>query len=765
MAKKSNPFVRQAVVIGAFAVAALLGVLTGVLFAYSPDLPIISELDDYAPGTITRVHAQGGELIGEFATDRRVIVGYDDIPEVLRNAIIAAEDGDFFDHVGFNIPRILVTLVNNVLAGDLTGAGASTLTMQLARNITLGGQTLGLEKSWQRKIREAYYTFHIEKRYTKREILTLYCNQIWLGTASHAASGVEAAARLYFGKSAKDLELEEAALIAGILPSPARLSPLVNPDLARSRRNYALQRMADEGYVTQAEADEAQDKPVQLAQRTQRSNSIAPYFIEEVRQHLEREYGVQSLYEEGLTVHSTLDATLQAAANLAVSQGLRNLDKRIGFRSPQQNILDEDGGLEEYEHSRWRFVMAIDDVVPAVVTETNGSTIGVRFGPYHAAIDQTGFEWTGRSAAEQLVRPGDLVEVQITGLDTEEGTAEVTLEQEPEVEAALFALDNRTGRVLAMVGGYSFDRSKFNRATQANRQLGSLFKAALYAAAIDQGYTATSIIQDEPVSYDVGPEQDLYEPTNYDNAYEGPITLRYALEHSRNVPAVRMMNELGPEVVVDFARRLGFSSPIPPFLSVALGSNEATLLEVTSAYSVFPNSGIRMVPYLIERIEDREGDVLEDNRPSPRDAIRADTAYMMVSLMRGVVQRGTGRGALRLGWPVGGKTGTMDEYTDAWFVGFDPEITVGVWVGYDEKKTLGDGEEGARVALPIWRDFMQAYIDGRPGREAPGGFVPPDNIVFRSIDPSTGEVAEPWAAGAIQEAFIAGTEPGTAFRQ
>ena len=316
--------------------------------------------------------------------------------------------------------------------------------------------------------------------------------------------------------------------------------------------------------------------------------------------------------------------------------------------------------------------MAIDDVVPAVVTETNGSTIGVRFGPYHAAIDQTGFEWTGRSAAEQLVRPGDLVEVQITGLDTEEGTAEVTLEQEPEVEAALFALDNRTGRVLAMVGGYSFDRSKFNRATQANRQLGSLFKAALYAAAIDQGYTATSIIQDEPVSYDVGPEQDLYEPTNYDNAYEGPITLRYALEHSRNVPAVRMMNELGPEVVVDFARRLGFSSPIPPFLSVALGSNEATLLEVTSAYSVFPNSGIRMVPYLIERIEDREGDVLEDNRPSPRDAIRADTAYMMVSLMRGVVQRGTGRGALRLGWPVGGKTGTMDEYTDAWFVGFDP---------------------------------------------------------------------------------------------
>ena len=765
MVKKPNRFVRQAVVIGAFAAAALLGIVTGVVFAYSPDLPIISELDDYTPGTITRVHAQGGEVIGEFATERRVIIGYDDIPEVLRHAIIAAEDGDFFDHVGFNIPRILVTLVNNVLAGDLTGAGASTLTMQLARNITLGGESLGLEKTWQRKVREAYYTFHIEKRYTKREILTLYCNQIWLGTATHAASGVEAASRLYFGKSARDLELAEAALIAGILPSPARLSPLVNSDLAKSRRNYALQRMADEGYLTQTEADEAKDEPVRLAQRTQRTNSIAPYFIEEIRQHLEREYGVQSLYEEGLTVHSTLDANLQAAAKLAVLQGLRNLDKRIGFRSPQRNILDESETLEEFEHSRWRFGMAVDDVVPAVVTEATGGTLTVRFGPYHAVIDQDGFEWTRHSSAEQLVTPGDLVEVRITGLDTEEGTAEATLDQEPEVEAALFALDNRTGRVVAMVGGYSFDRSKFNRATQAKRQLGSLFKAALYAAAIDQGYTTTSIIQDEPVSYDVGPEQDPYEPANYDNVYDGPITLRYALEHSRNVPAVWMMNELGPEVVVDFARRLGFSSPIPPFLSVALGSNEATLAEVTSAYSVFPNRGIRMVPYLIDRIEDREGAVLEDNRPSPLDGIRADTAYMMVSLMRGVVQRGTGRGALRLGWPVGGKTGTMDEYTDAWFVGFDPEITVGVWVGYDEKKTLGDGEEGARVALPIWRDFMQAYIDGRPSREAPGDFVPPDNIVFRSVDPSTGEVTEPWAAGAIQEAFIAGTEPGTAFRR
>ena len=761
MPKKTNPFMRPEWIIGAFAIAALLGLVTGALFAYSSDLPIISELDDYTPGTITRIQARGGELIGEYATERRVILQYDDIPEVLRNAIIAAEDDDFFNHVGFNIRRALVTIVTNVLKGDLTAAGASTLTMQLARHITLGGEQLGLEKTWRRKFREMYYTLHIEKRYTKREILTLYCNQMYLGSAVHAASGVEAAARLYFGKSAKNLALEEATLIAGIFQLPSRQSPLVNPEFAKSRRNYALQRMADEGYVTQVEADEAKGKPVQLAPRTRRANSIAPYFIEEVRQHLEHEYGAQRLYEEGLVVHTTLDAQLQAAANRAVSQGLRDLDKRIGFRSPERNILDEGETLEEFDHDSWRFVMAVDEVVPAVVTAVENNAMVVRLGPYHAVIEPEGFEWTNHSSAERLVRPGDLVEVQIMALDAEAGTAEATLDQEPEVEGALFALENRSGRVLAMVGGYDFNRSKFNRATQAHRQLGSLFKAALYGAAIDQGYTTTSIVQDEPVSYDVGPEQDPYEPTNYDNVYKGPVTLRHALEHSRNVPAVWMMNELGPETVVDFARRLGFSSPIQPFLSVALGSAEATLQEVTSAYSVFPNRGIRMVPYLIERIEDREGKVLEDTRPSPQDSIRADTAYIMVSLMRGVVQRGTGARAQReLAWPLGGKTGTMDEYTDAWFVGFDPEITVGVWVGYDEKKTLGDGEQGARVALPIWIEFLRAHI---ANRGAPEGFVPPGNIVFTSVDLTTGEVAEPWATGAIQEAFIAGTQPGAAF--
>tara|TARA_B100001123_G_scaffold81609_2_gene93022 strand:- start:23910 stop:25871 length:1962 start_codon:yes stop_codon:yes gene_type:complete len=653
--------------------------------------------------------------------------------------------------------------VDNILSGDLTAAGASTLTMQLARNVTLGGEQLGLEKTWQRKLREAYYTFHIEKRYTKREIFTLYCNQMWLGTATHAANGVEAASRLYFGKSAKQLTLEEAALIAGIIQSPARQSPLVNIDLARSRRNYALQRMATEGFITEKEANVAKELPIRLAQREQRSNSVAPYFIEEIRQHLEKEYGAKRLYEDGLVVHTTLDAALQKAANKAVSEGLRRVDKRHGFRPISNNVLADTENLDAFTHSRWNLPMKIDDVVPAVVTDVSDNTISVRFGNHQTVIEPEGFKWT-RRPAEQLVSIGDLIEARITYLNPESKQIQVTLDQEPTIEGALIALDNQTGQIISMVGGYSYERSKFNRATQAKRQLGSLFKGVLYAAAIDQGYTTTSLLEDNPISYEVGVEQDLYEPENYDKKYEGAVTLRRALEKSRNVPSVWLMNEIGPQIVVDFARNLGFTSPIPPFLSVALGSNEASLTEVTSAYSVFPNRGIRMLPYQIEQIRDREGKLLEEGRPTPQDAIRPDTAYIMVSLMRGVVQRGTGRGALRLEWPVGGKTGTMDDYTDAWFVGFDPEITVGVWVGNDEKISLGENEEGAAVALPIWREFMQAYIAKREGR-APEGFLPPPNIILKAVDEITGELAEPWADGAIQETFIAGTAPGTTFRQ
>lgn len=764
MAPAPNRYVRQAVILSVFACAALFGIVTGVLFAYAPDLPEIEALDDYAPDTITRVYARGGELIGEFATERRDIIGYDDVPDVLRNAIIAAEDASFFDHQGISIPAGIRTVIRNVAAGDLTAAGASTLTMQLARNIEVAGESLGLQKAWQRKAWEVYYTFLIEKRYTKREILALYANQIWLGTARHAAHGVEAASQLYFGKSAMELELGEAALIAGILQSPARWSPLVNMERAIERRNYALGRMAAEGYITEAVAAAEMARPIVLAPRRQRANSIAPYFLEEIRQHLEAGYGAQRLYEDGLVVRSTLDIDLQRAANKAVSDGLRVVDKRHGFRGARRNVLtgaDAVESVDAFEDFRWRLPIAEGDMVPAVVTGTTADTIQVRVGPHAADIDADGFAWTRTSSPGDLVAVGDLIDVTLTSLPDGSGRGTATLDQEPEVEGSLIAIENRTGHVLAMVGGYDFDRSRFNRATQAFRQLGSLFKGVLYAAAVDQGHTTASILRDEPVSFEVGPGQPRYRPNNYDYQYKGPVTLRHALETSRNVPAVWIMNEVGPEVVVDFARRVGFSSPIPPYLSVALGSAEATLMEVTSAYSVFPNQGRRMLPFLIERVIDRNGDLLEENRPQSRDALRPDTAYIMASLMRGVVQRGTGRRALQLNWPVGGKTGTVDDFTDAWFVGFDPDITLGVWVGHDEKKTIGNREEGARVALPIWIDFMKAYVAGR-GETQPE-FDPPANIVFVSVDPETGQRTAPGTRGSIQETFIAGTEPGAAF--
>ena len=764
MAPASNRYVRQAVVLSLFAAAALFGIVTGVLFAYSPDLPEIEALDDYAPDTITRVHARGGELIGEFATERRDVIGYDDIPEVLRNAIIAAEDASFFEHNGFDIPAIIRTAVQDVLRQRLYGA--STLTMQLARNITVGGERLGQEKTLQRKLREAYYTLLIEKRYTKREILALYANQTWLGTARHAAHGVEAAAQLYFGKSARDLQLGEAAVIAGIIQLPSRQSPLVNMEFATSRRNYALNRMVAEGFITEATAAAERARPIVLAPRRQRANTIAPYYLEEIRQHLEAGYGAKGLYQDGLVVHSTLDLDLQRAANRAVSEGLRAVDKRHGFRGARRNVLEGGDAVESitaFEHPRWRFPVTEGDLVPAVVTGTTADAIQVRVGPHAADVDADGFAWTRASSPDALVKAGDLIDVTLTALpDGPGGRGTAALDQEPEVEGALVAIENRTGHVLAMVGGYDFDRSRFNRATQAFRQLGSLFKGVLYAAAVDQGFTAATILQDEPVSFEAGPGQPRYRPRNYDARYEGPVTLRHALEDSRNVPAVRLMNEVGPEVVIDFARRVGFSSPIPPYLSVALGSAEATLMEVTSAYSVFPAQGRRMLPFLIERVIDRNGRLLEEHRPQSRDALRPDTAYVMVSLMRGVVQRGTAQRARRtLDWPIGGKTGTMDDYTDAWFVGFDPDVTVGVWVGHDEKKTMGYNEQGARVALPIWIDFMEAYVAGRGTKPE---FDPPTNIVFVPVDPETGEPAGPGTLRPIQEAFIAGTEPGTFLR-
>jgi penicillin-binding protein 1A len=743
---------RSAGLIALFLVAALLGIATGVLFAYAGDLPQISALDDYAPSTISRVYGSRGEVVGEFAIQRRDVVPYEAISPNLRQAIIAAEDASFEQHFGLSIPRIIVTLINDIIYRRMHGA--STLTQQLARKLFLTD-----DKTPERKIKEAILAIRIEKRYTKREIFTLYCNQMYFG---HGVYGVEAASRLYFGKSAKDLTVEEAALIAGILQGNVRQSPYVNMEAALRRRNYTLGRMAEVGFITAADADAAKKKPIVLRGEPSGQPSVAPYFLEEVRKELESRYGAKRLYESGLSTQTGLDVKLQEAANRALDDGLRRIDKRRGFRKPRRNVVVEGHAVETFRIARWDRSMKVGDIVPAVVLVADGPAIQLRAGALRVAIDKKGFAWTGKTAGTQLVTRGDLVEARLATLDESTHAATATLEQPPAVEGAVLAIDNRTGQIKAMIGGFSFERSKFNRATQAYRQVGSAFKPIVYTAAIDRGYTPTTLLMDTPASFQGAAGSPAYSPQNYDHKFLGPVTLRHALEDSRNIPAVRVMEQLGPRQVNDYARRLGLESALPPYLAVALGAAEATLTEMTSAYSAFPNQGVRMRPYPILKVSDREGNVLEENRPEPKEAIRADTAFVMTNLLRGVVQRGTAVKAAALNWPVGGKTGTTDDYTDAWFIGFDPDITVGVWVGLDQKRPIGHNQTGAEAALPIWIDVMKAWIGDR---KEPPVFDAPGNIVFVSVDKGSGNPSDAGTPGAISEVFIAGTQPGSGFRQ
>jgi penicillin-binding protein 1A len=745
---------RRAVIVALFLIAAALGIATGVIFAYAGDLPRISALDDYAPSTISRVYGARGDVVGEFAIERREIIPYERISSNLEQAILAAEDHTFYQHIGLSIPRIVVTLIKDIIERRMHGA--STLTQQLTRKLFLTD-----DKTWERKIKEAILAIQIEKRYTKREIFTLYCNQMYFG---HGVYGVEAASRLYFGKSAKDVSIEEAALIAGILQGNVRQSPYVNRDAAMRRRNYTLGRMAEVGYITAAQAEDLKKKPiVTRPDPPGQSASAAPYFLEEVRRELEGRYGAKQLYENGLSIQTALDLRLQEAASQALNDGLRRIDKRRGFRKPRRNVIAEGHTIETFRQPRWDRPMSVGQIVPAVVTAVDTSAIQLRVGSMRVTVDKKGYAWTNKPSPAQLVTRGDLVETKLVAMGDATTAATGTLEQAPEVEGAVLILDNRTGQVKTMIGGYSFERSKFNRATQAYRQVGSGFKPFVYTAAIDSGYTPITMLMDTPVSFPVGAGQPAYAPLNYDREFEGPITLRRALEQSRNVPAVRVMDQLGPNQVIAYARRLGLESPLPPYLAVALGAAEATLVEMTSAYSVFPNQGVRMRPYSVLKVSDREGNVLEENRPEPKDAIRADTAFVMTNLLRGVVQRGTAAKAAALNWPVGGKTGTTDDYTDAWFIGFDPDITIGVWTGFDQKRTMGPAGTGADSALPIWMDIMKAWIatrkDTAPTFEAPG------NIVFVSVDRGSGNPALEGTPGAIQESFISGTQPGSGFRQ
>ena len=695
--------------------SALVGALIGLLLVYSTDLPQVEELENYRPISTTELSDIHGRTIGSFALQRRVVASYQDFPQVLRDALISTEDKEFYRHLGVNVWRIAGAAYRDIESGGKV-QGASTLTMQLARNLFLSP-----DRSFHRKIEEALLAIQIERRFTKDQIFTLYANQIYLG---HGVYGFEAASEFYFSKPAKQLTLEQAALIAGLPKSPVYYSPVIHPERGLRRRNLVINSMLEDGKITASQATEARNAPLEL-NLAHDLNSLAPYFVEEVRRYLENKYGTDQVHEGGLRVYTTLDIDWQRAANQAVLDGLAVYERRHGWQGRLANILLEGQTLAGYQHPDWDAQLDPGNYAHALVISTAASPPGtatLKIGQYVATLTQADAAWTQQKITK-ILTPGDVAYVKLLALGAD-GKARVSLEQDSGAQGALLAIDNASGDVRAMVGGRDFILSKFNRATQALRQVGSSFKPYVYTAAIDQGARPDDTVLDAPVTFQTG--SGPYSPHNFDDKFEGVITLRRALAQSRNIPALKLADRTGIRTVEDYARKFGITSPLPPYLPVALGAAEVTLFEQTSAFSVFPDDGVRLVPRLITKVADYDGRVLEENYPDVKDVISARTARLMTSMLEEVVQHGTGIAATKLKLPLAGKTGTTNDFTDAWFVGFSPSVTAGVWVGYDEKKSLGAKETGARAALPIWMEFMSAALAGKdPGQFQSPPVLPP----------------------------------------
>jgi penicillin-binding protein 1A len=710
--------------------SALIGASSGLLLVYSTDLPQVEQLEHYRPSSITELYDDQGRVVGSFALQRRVVSNYADFPEVLREALISIEDKDFYRHWGINVWRIAGAAYRDIESGGRV-QGASTLTMQLARNLFLSP-----DRSFRRKIEEALLAIQIERRFTKQQIFTLYANQIFLG---HGVYGFEAASEYYFSKPARDLTLEQAALLAGLPKAPGQYSPILHPDRAIKRRNLVINAMLEDGKITANQANDARGQPLGLKLQHD-PNSLAPYFVEEVRRYLENRYGTDQVHQGGLRVYTSLDVDLERAANHAVLDGLAAYERRHGWKAHLENVLTEGQSLTSYEHPDWEEEPELGGYVHALVTAVvphGGAT--VIFGRYVATLSEADAAWTGHKL-EDILRAGDLVYVKILAF-VGEAKAHVSLEQDSGAQGALIAIDNASGGIKAMVGGRDFEESKFNRATQALRQVGSSFKPYVYTAAIDQGARPDDTILDAPVTFETasGP----YVPHNYDEKFEGTITLRRALAQSRNIPALKLASTIGIRTVIDYAHRFGITSNLPAYLPVALGAAEVTLFEQTSAFSVFPNDGVRVSPRYITKVTDYEGRVLEEDYPDVRDVIAARTARIMTSMLREVVLHGTGIAAASLQLPLGGKTGTTNDFTDAWFIGFSPSMTAGVWIGYDEKKTLGAKETGAHAALPIWIEFMKVAMAGRePGDFQPVPDLPPESVAQRLDTPDAAPAEE-----------------------
>ncbi len=759
----------------------------GLLWHFSKDLPDYSQLQDYEPPVMTRVHASDGALVAEYAKERRLYVPIQAIPKLVINAFLAAEDKNFYDHGGLDfsgIARAGMLYLQN-MGTNRRPQGASTITQQVAKNFLLTN-----EVSFDRKIKEALLALKIERTYSKDKILELYVNEIYLGLGAY---GVAAASLIYFDKSVHELTLAEAAYLAALPKAPSNLHPFRQRDRAVERRNYVIDRMVEDRHITPQEGEKAKKEPLNVTPRPTGAHVFAAeYFAEEVRRDLFEKYGEKKLYEGGLSVRTTLDPKLQVIARKALTDGLVKFDEAQGYRGPVAKIdISGDWGVKLAE------VKGLSDIAPwrlAVVLESSDQSARVGLQPARelggavtkerqiGIVPVEAVKWarpaTGNerfkaiTRVSQVLHPGDVVYVEPLNKDLNTHR----LRQVPEVSGAIAVMDPSTGRVLALVGGFSFDQSQFNRATQALRQPGSSFKPFVYAAALDNGYTPSTVVMDAPISIDMGPGGGVWTPENYSRKFYGPQTLRFGLEQSRNVMTVRLAQDVGMPLIGEYAKRFGVYDDLPNYISYSLGAGETTVLRMTTAYSMFANGGRRIKPTLIDRIQDRYGHTIYRhdqrecracggdkwrNQPEPtlvdkrEQVLDSMTAYQITSMLLGVVERGTATVVREVGKPVAGKTGTTNDEKDAWFIGYTPDITVGSYIGYDKPRHLGRGATGGHIAAPIVKDFLKMALADKPAVP----FRMPSGLKLVRIDPRTGMRAVGGEGRSIYEAYKPGTAP------
>ena len=746
-----------------------------VVFYYSKDLPDTATLQKYEPPVTTRAHSADGSILAEYSHERRLFLPYTSIPPLVRQAFISAEDKNFFTHSGVD-PEGVARAVMILVEGNKHVQGASTITQQVAKNFLVGN-----ERSFDRKIREALISFRIENAYSKEHILELYLNEIYLGLGNY---GVAAAALNYFNKSVSELTIAEAAYLAALPKAPNNYHPFQHRERALERRNYVIDRMADDGFITPEEAAKAKTEPLGVNPRVLSPNTyVAGYFAEEVRRELLERYGEKILYEGGLTVRTTLDPKMQAMTRKALADGLVRFDEAHGFRGPINHIdVSGDWGTALAN------IPALGDVRPwrlAVVLDTSdgNARLGIQPGREKSGeisseretgtLGADGMRWTGRNPRSAFT-PGDVIYVEpLTGR-----AGAYRLRQIPEISGAMMAMDPYTGRVFSMVGGFSYDQSEFNRATQALRQPGSSFKPFVYATALDNGYTPSSSILDEPISIKQA-DGSWWTPENFEGGHgTGAHPLRHGVEHSKNMMTVRLANDVGMPLIAEYAKRFGVYDNMAPYLSMALGAGETTLMKMVTGYSMLANGGKRVKPTLVDRVQDRYGKTIYrhderecigcdaenwDNQLEPKLVDKREqvldplTAYQITSIMEGVIQRGTGVSIKAVGKHLAGKTGTTNEAKDLWFVGYSPDLCVGVYIGYDRPRSMGSHAQAAQYSAPIFRDFMMQALKDKP--DTP--FRVPPGIKLVSVDPHSGLRSS--GAGSILEAFKPGTAPPDSF--